>query len=579
MFKQIGLKLMVGVVAASLLSSLAVSNAAAAKVTVPGSPTFVMIKSQNSESFVKIKSKRVKVKTQKITVMLEKPSENGGAPVTSMVVQFQNKSCTIRGKANSCTIKTNPKRFVLKGKILASAVNKKGKSKRVSVFHDFTSGSWLALGYDASGKKFPSAVYRQQNTRVLNRDSKKWKKFQAISRSAVSSASTAKQAIPRSANPSVVFNITGTVGIALPSELADAPQSGLFAVRADGSTVDSLMPGSLSASVQDFYSAPNGRFYVTFTSATALEQGGTPCVLAEVNSSTGVPTCVDTTIQSVALSTMFMDSPPIQFDGQGNIYYTGTANSKFVLRKYVNGTVTDLINENISISSFIVLLDGTVIMKGSTSNALSIWLRRLTPGNQLSNLVIQNSQVSFVKRFADGNVYFGNQNFESGTNGVFRYLSNEGIVDPTPWFSNKPGARNSLLSCGGISAPSACGSPASISKVVVTENRAFGVSGIGFTTGELVALYPKPEILTTVIKKISFLHQVGKRLVLAGTNAAGTNMLTVFDPETYQETVIVDGSNETEIYSIAYVPSTGKLLFNGLMFSINKLVVGEVDLP
>ncbi len=122
--------------------------------------------------------------------------------------------------------------------------------------------------------------------------------------------------------------------------------------------------------------------------------------------------------------------------------------------------------------------------------------------------------------------------------------------------------------------------PSSISKIyTTTDARVFGLVAMGSATNELISLYPTPEVVNTVLKKISVVYQVGTKLVLAGTNAAGTNMLTVYEPSTYQETIIVDQSNETEVYSIAYVAQTGKILFNGLRFSNNSLVVGEVDLP
>ena len=380
----------------------------------------------------------------------------------------------------------------------------------------------------------------------------------------------------------MIFNITGVVGIALPESSNPAAQSGMFAVKSDGTTIDSLVAGSLSATVRDFYSAPNGRFYVAFSSRTALVQGGALCALAEVNSTTGVPTCVDSTIESVALTLLNSDSAPIQFDAQGNIYYTGMSNSKFVLRKSINGSVTDIINDNISLSSFIVLDDGSVVMSGSTISPSSTWLRRLSSGGQLSNLVAQNSIIPFLTRFPDGNIYFGFRSASVGGEAIKRYLPSSQALDTRDWISSTWNSGSnpyqSLPNCGSKTAnmPLICGSPSSISKLFKTTDRVFGLM---MWSKELVSLYPTVELVNTVVTKISLVYQVGTKLVLAGTNAAGTNLLTVYDPSTYQETIIVDQSNETEVYSIAYVAQTGKLLFNGLKFSNNSLVVGEVDLP
>lgn len=567
-------KFVIGMVALVVASMATPTTVEAAKVKAPAAPVFVKITSQT-----------IKPKLHHVTVMLEKPVNNGSGAVTSMTVQILKKKCVIRGKATSCTIRNIALSSNARARIFASATNKKGTSKRVSLHFSLASRTWVAAGFTPDGKRFPAVLSQLQNARVLSNTSAKFKKFQAINRNAVTSASGRKQIFPQSGNPSVVFNITGTVGIALPDNAGSAPQSGLLAVRSDGTTVDSLMPGSLTVQVRDFYSAPNARFYVSFQSPTALVQNGTPCVLAEVNSSTGATTCVDTTIESVALTLMSSDSLPIQFDAQGNIYYTGMANSKFVLRKSVNGVVSNIINDNITLGGFVVLPDGSVVMKGTTTSSFTSWLRRLSPNGGLANLVTQGSWVNFVSIFPDGNVYFGVRGSNNDVDAVRRYITSSQSVDSADWISrawSASTARNVVPQCGvlSVSMPQVCSSPSSISKTyTTTDGRVFGLVGYGSSKNELVSLYPTPEVVNTVLSKISLVYQVGTKLVLAGTNAAGTNMLTVYNPATYQETIVVDQSNETEVYGIAYVAQTGKLLFNGLKFSNNSLVVGEVDLP
>jgi hypothetical protein len=66
--------------------------------------------------------------------------------------------------------------------------------------------------------------------------------------------------------------------------------------------------------------------------------------------------------------------------------------------------------------------------------------------------------------------------------------------------------------------------------------------------------------------------------LLAGTNAAGTNLLTIYDTSNGNETIVIDGTNEIEIYNMTYVVSTNKIMFNGLRFADNQFVVGEVSL-
>lgn len=559
------------------LAMAGVSSVSAAKVSVPGKPAIVLIK-----------FKKTKGTSYQLTATVEKPLVTGGSPVTSMIVSLSGthagKSCTIRGNRSDCTIRNILLKKVTSRtsiRVGATALNKKGKGKQVSQFHLVSSELWVAEGYKSDGKRFPSPVYRPQTSRVLTSNSTKWKKFQGINRNSVSSASFSKQARPQVGNPSVIFNITGTVGIALPDSSTNAPRSGMFAVKSDGTTEDSLIDGSLNASIRDFYSAPNGRFYVTFSTRTALAQGGALCMLAEVNSLTGVASCVDSTIESVALTMSMSDTAPVQFDGQGNVFYTGMSNSKFVLRKSVNGTVTNIINDNISLSAFIVLPDGSVIIKGSTMSPYSTWLRRVSSDGVLSNLVPQNTMVSFVSVFPDGNVYFGT-NFS-----IKRYLISSQTVDPIDWISNDylSGAKShhKFPSCGFKGVGGGCPSLYGASKLYkTTGGQVLAIDnfyGMSNTKNSLLVLYPKPEVVTSSLTRISLVYQVGSKLILAGTNASGTNMLTIYDPTSYQETVVIDQTNETEIYSVAYIAQTGKILFNGLKFSNNSLVVGEVDLP
>jgi hypothetical protein len=549
-----------------------VSSASAAKVSVPGKPTIVLIQ-----------SKKTKGTLYQLTATVEKPLVTGGSPVTSVIISLSGshagKSCTIRGKASACTIRNISLKKVTSQTVIrvaALAVNKKGKGKQTSQFHLISNNLWVAVGYKPDGKKFPSADYRPQSSRVLSGSSTKWKKFQGINRNSVTSASVVKQARPQVGNPSVIFNITGTVGIALPENIANATQSGMFAVRSDGTTVDSLIAGSLQATISDFYSAPNGRFYVTFTTRTLLEQGGPLCSLAEVNSTTGVASCVDSTIESVALTLMMSDSAPIQFDGLGNIYYTGRANGKFVLRKSVNSIVSNIINDNISLNAFVVLPDGSVIIKGQTNSQSSTWLRRLSANGELLNLVPQNTSTGFLSVFPDGNVYFGIDQ------SIKRYLTSSQTVDSQDWVSfgrlSTTSPLHNFPSCG--LKYSGCPSLGMNKLYKTSANQVLGLTGFfGNTNNGLAILYPKPEVVMSVLTRISLVYQVGSKLVLTGIDASGTNMLTVYDPTTYQETVIIDKTNETEVYSIAYISQTGKILFNGLKFSNNSLVVGEVDLP
>jgi hypothetical protein len=104
-----------------------------------------------------------------------------------------------------------------------------------------------------------------------------------------------------------------------------------------------------------------------------------------------------------------------------------------------------------------------------------------------------------------------------------------------------------------------------------------GLRGQNGTT--LMQYYPAVEPLSTSIKNVTLAQMVGNKLILAGSTDDSVNSLVVFDLTTYQETILVDASNEVEVYNMSYIAGTNKIMFNGLRFSDNTFVVGEVDMP
>jgi hypothetical protein len=90
--------------------------------------------------------------------------------------------------------------------------------------------------------------------------------------------------------------------------------------------------------------------------------------------------------------------------------------------------------------------------------------------------------------------------------------------------------------------------------------------------------YPTVERSNSIVNSVSIAQQYLTTIVMAGTDANGTNLLTLYDTGSKQETILVDQSNEIEIYNMTYVSATNKIMFNGLRFSDNRQVVGEIDL-
>jgi hypothetical protein len=555
------------------VSLVGVSDASAAKVKKPGQAKIVKA---TSVSFPK-------KKTINLTFIIELPASNGGSPITSSVVSGGPYSCTMKKTARTCTIKNVPWNAVHRYSVISK--NKIGagpKSDLVKIWR--TLGKWLRTGYSPQGIKYPAAVTKIGNSRVISTQSVKWSKFQAIKRSSVASATIRH---PQIGPNDVIFQTSNAVGIALPA--TGATGSGLLAVNRDGTVVDAVSNGT--APVQDFYSAPNSRVYVTFRTATALIPGATPCVLAEVNPDSGVPTCVDNELSSIRLTpTMFgRGNNPVQFDASGNIYYLGSQNvasgtPKQVLRKYVNGAVISLINDNITINDFVVLPDGSTLLSGSTASTGATWLRRLSPAGGLST-INSSTNITFMRKFADGNIYIGQIANSGGV--IIRWITATAQIDSKPWTTmmmNSDAYFNVAYLCWQNSSKHqgfCSGSGIQFSALFnFGSGRTLATVGNGGTSGSnLFQFFPTVEATNTIIKNVTLAISVNNKLILAGLNESGVNSLTVYDPETDQETVVVDQSNEVEVYNLTYIAATNRIMFNGLRFSDNRFVLGEIEMP
>ncbi len=417
-------------------------------------------------------------------------------------------------------------------------------------------------------------------TKVLKTQSSKWTNFQSIRRAAGQSQSNSGGVRPMDAN--VLFNVSGAVALAKPETPTG---SNLLAVDSSGNATDALVSGV--ASVQNFYVTPNGRIYVVFASKIPLVDGAQPCLLAEIDKQSGVPTCVDTSLDSIELSQFYRFPGAIQFDDAGNIFYTGRNTSfKTVLRRSSNGQPTDLINDNIWLWGFLVLPNGGVIVSGTTASTSVSWVRRISASGSLSTLVSGTSAI-FLERFADGNVYFGL--WGSRFFGVQRYLIGSNAIDPKYWIS---GDINSDTPSRYFDAGKMCETDrnlmegfcglfgANIRALYNYPGKAtYVISGFTGQPGSvLMQYYPTVEKQEVSFSDVSLSVGAGKKIVLTGTNANGGNITTLFNTETKVETTVVDSANEIEMYNITYVQTTNKVMFNGLRFSDNQFVVGEINI-
>ena len=395
------------------------------------------------------------------------------------------------------------------------------------------------------------------------------------------------------------FNIKNAVGIALvkkasvkkksatqpaPTDEVAPEDTTLVAVDEAGKTTEAITSGE--AVVKKFLVAPNDKLYVLFDSPTVVGDA-TTCLLAEVDPATGDPKCIEKDLTSVAWNSGEAGSlnPAIQFDASGAIYYVGTAQSgKYNLRKYAAGTTTSLINDNIQIYDFLVMSDGNVYYTGTTLTTKLSYTRRIDPTGAIS--VVQGERSWFLMRFADNNVYYG-----VAAKGVLTWLTKLNKNDDFPYIAPSTAtqiARNDTTKFCVAGAAINDGFCEIVTGTVTTPGvyirQSFNtMSGKTFVNagnppmGTLMQYFPQVKRVTTAVDKMTIGQVIVDYIIMAGVNANGQNILTIYDTNSGTERKLIDETKEIEIHRLNYV-SSNKIMFDGLRFADNKYVIGQVDL-
>jgi hypothetical protein len=238
----------------------------------------------------------------------------------------------------------------------------------------------------------------------------------------------------------------------------------------------------------------------------------------------------------------------------------------------------------------LVLNNGGVLLTGTTTSTSARWLRYLSPTSQLQGLAADTSY--FLRLFPDGNVYTGLIRPSNGPVSsywtVSRFLTAANQLDSRPWITDSTWsldsppyfAKEALCPEDLRSIRWAfCGSNGAVIQDSFTtgDGKVFAIAGDRGQGGMLMQYYPSVAVGTSAVQKIYTAQSVGKDLVLSGLNSAGQNISNLYDTSTGLEASIFDATNEMEIYHLTYVPETRKMLFDGLRFSDNKYVFGEID--
>ena len=490
-----------------------------------------------------------------VTVTFSRASTNVKAPILLTQVKVGTSTCTAVGKSTKCTVKN-----LMAGRtyrVTSRAKNRNGY------------GSW-------------SSTVSVTGTKGVT-----WRRSDTTSSPTTSSPTTSSPGGTTSTT-SLKFNLKNAVGLTLKSTVSSssvhmaATGSNLQVVDATGATTDAVSAGS--ANISKFLIAPNDKLYVRFSSKTTI--GSVSCLLAEVVRSTGDPTCIDSELNSISWAQEnTYEFEPIQFDDTGAIYYSGVDSAgKSTLRKYYNGVSSSLVTDNVNSLRFHVLPDSRVIVGGQTSSSNAGWTRLILTNGGLQNLVA-GDWPRFLARFPDDNVYLGYWGSDGLANmGVRRFIASSSTMDSSYWIS---GNTNGVPRTAFFDVGAASGTPQRIQAlepfygtlvrrlVVTSANKVYAITG---TTPTLVQYFPVVSQPTTAVKSVGVMQRVLTYLVMSGTNAGGQNITTLYNTSTDTEQVLIPASNEIEIYHLNYAASSNKIMFDGLRFSDNKYVLGQVDL-
>lgn len=377
-----------------------------------------------------------------------------------------------------------------------------------------------------------------------------------------------------------------------------------------------------TANVSRIYSAPAGKVYVLFTTPTVIgggEQTGTEnvcddselrqagdedvgdeeetdpvdedceqpvyapeiyCLLAELDPTTREPTCVDTSLSYLRQSPPRGANDPVQFDDAGAVYYLGTVGGTTALKRYLAGDARSYISDaNVLLDDYLALGDGDVLVTGATVSTGARWVRRIGLDGKVHS--VTSMSANFLRRFADGNAYLG---FSAGSElGVRRLLAATDALEGGWWIGKGATAAHDVTTvCDGADAAATeafCALNGSRigESVATTDGRVFAVAGPA-DGGRLVQYYPDVRIPASAVRKVSAAEAVGDDILLAGVDAQEHRILVLHKTADDSETVLLGPDDEFDVYHLTNDEPNGKVLFDGLRFSDNRYVLGEITM-
>jgi hypothetical protein len=383
-----------------------------------------------------------------------------------------------------------------------------------------------------------------------------------------------------------------------------------------------------NASVSRLLKAPDDSVYGLLNEAVDLiGDGASTCLLVRMDLTTGIPTCVNDQIVQVFWDrTDFVYNEPIQFDDEGNVYYSAIIKTSvsdvsgtMTLNKWNPGTgettvildPSDFILAPISnglpfgVYNFLVRGDGSIFVTGNASRcdngviagnppipivapdscyAHNWYTYYMEPPYSSIVSLGDGNPSAFYKVFPNGKTYTGLDG--GGRNGVFEW--DDSINDVTAYAKDSQVETPRPTNCvGNEQDGGVCQQPGVPGAIYVTTNNVFHVNYQNQIV-KVGVLYPKtdPKYRLTFSSAVKGqldpggVWKVGQYIAVSGTNTSTQKVLTLINTTTStltEQIVVGPGSNhsvELSFTDIVYSPENNSLVFSATKVSDGAKVTG-----
>ena len=361
---------------------------------------------------------------------------------------------------------------------------------------------------------------------------------------------------------------------------ATVSDSNLLKLTTSG-TIDNVFTGGEAARVSELYIAPDGKLYVVFSSPVNVEDQ--PCILIRLGrDNTGQ--CIDDELMTI--STFPVPTKPIQFDDAGNIYYAGnSSDGKGVLRKKSPDLTdgTDILNDNVQLSRFLVKGNGTVYIAGTNIPTDTRFFRRILTSGSIENL-LSGADIQSLYELPDSNVYAGDWGARFGVLKV----TDEGVSDSL-YIGSAPHPSDFYIDayCDGDSANPGddrwrywglCGFSGTMLSYYYRsiDDNVYVVAGWSGDSATLWKYWPEIKPIDTSVLRPTIVNGTLATLLIAGYDQSGKNKLIAYNTTDKSEIDLLNGE-DIELYHFSYSAGSGLIIFDGLRFSDNAYIVGSID--